>query len=274
MRLGMIPAEPWLSRYPLNISTDGLRVLSSNGSLWYEGRASLRVDVPRVRADTLWRRHLGGRHLHFVKADVDMSWRAMGLEGLVESRGFSVMVVEVDGSWGGVRAGWNVSEVDQLAWYANQHDFDAYLKVPCRARPGAASLEMGGYRWNWTRRKYQVVPHGHHAAWLWPLSRRGQPFAPSRYHAKRRNGVQDVVLVDARAAELAGLPARTAEDCEPASGAGRERPKGRPEGPRGRTTREADARSAQTNGRRRERSGRSDSEPRDKRRQLKLLPSA
>ena len=53
----------------------------------------------------------------------------MGLEGLFRQRAFSVLVIEVDGSWGGVDHGSAVSRTDQLVWLAWQHRYVAFLKV-------------------------------------------------------------------------------------------------------------------------------------------------
>ena len=76
------------------------------------------------------RRSTGGGST-FEKVDVDETWLAMGVEGLFAARGFAVMTIEVDASWGDVGV-WNVTQTDQLVWLAMRHDYDVYLKVPCR----------------------------------------------------------------------------------------------------------------------------------------------
>ena len=91
-----------------------------------------RYRVPRMRADALMQRELGERRIDFVKVDIDAHWRSMGLQWLIERRRFRVMSIEVDHSWGGsVDGGWNVSAADQLLWYAREHGYDGYIKVPC-----------------------------------------------------------------------------------------------------------------------------------------------
>ena len=84
-----------------------------------------------VRLDTLWREALGERHIDFIKVDVDMSWAHMGMEGLLQARGFSVMTIEVDATWGGISAEWGVTAADQLAWLAARHGYRTLLKVAC-----------------------------------------------------------------------------------------------------------------------------------------------
>ena len=59
---------------------------------------------------------------------MDTSWRQLGLEGLLSERSFSILVIEVDSSWGG-RLYWGVSQADQLAWLAGRSGYDTYLKV-------------------------------------------------------------------------------------------------------------------------------------------------
>ena len=64
-----------------------------------------------------------------------MSWRRMGLEGLIERQGFTVMSVEVDRAWGSVDRRWNVTEADLFAWFARERGYDVFFKVPCNAGP-------------------------------------------------------------------------------------------------------------------------------------------
>ena len=111
------------------------------------------------------------------------------------------------------RPPWNVSRVDQLAWLARANGYDSYLKVPCVAREGAGSVELGSWSWDYRRRKYVKVRRGTHAAYLHPLGSVAGGVRITNYHAHRKNGVQDMLLVDAADASLGGLAARLASDC-------------------------------------------------------------
>ena len=42
--------------------------------------------LPALRTDSLWAQELGGRHIDFLKIDIDVSWKAMGMERLLEQR--------------------------------------------------------------------------------------------------------------------------------------------------------------------------------------------
>ena len=56
--------------------------------------------VRTQRADSLIRRWLPpGVRIDVLKIDVDMAWRRFGLEGLIVSRAFRVMVIEIDSNW-------------------------------------------------------------------------------------------------------------------------------------------------------------------------------
>lgn len=147
-----------------------------------------------------------------IKIDVDTSWRQLGVEQLFEKRVFRVMVIEVDGSWGGVDSTWNVSQVDQLAWFARVHGYDSYLKIPCKAREGAGSVELGSWQWDYKRRKYYKSRKGTHAAYLFQLGSRNG-IRLTNYHAHRPNGVQDMLLMDSSDPSLRELPALLEKDC-------------------------------------------------------------
>jgi hypothetical protein len=141
-----------------------------------------------------------------------------GFEEVLAAKAFAVMTIEVDGTWGGVLRGWNLTAVDQLAWLARRHGYHTYLKVPCLARLGAGSLEAGRWVADRRRGRWRVgkATEGTHAAWLSPLALVGAPYAPSGYHAASQTGravVQDLLLLDAAAPELRELPNRTARDC-------------------------------------------------------------
>jgi hypothetical protein len=81
-----------------------------------------------MRADSLWKRRLGGRRIDFLKIDVDANWRHIGLGALVTGRAFAVLVIEIDTSWGAARL-WGVTEADRLAWLASRYGYHSYLKA-------------------------------------------------------------------------------------------------------------------------------------------------
>ena len=131
--------------------------------------------VPSMRTDTFWSTHLHERHIDFLKIDMDMTWRQMGLEGLIERQGFTVMSIEVDHAWRGVDQRWNVTEADRFAWFAREHGYDVFFKVPCHAGPA-----IGQSAW------YFLVAN---ATW----------FAPTGFFAGNKDGggqpIQDMMLV-------------------------------------------------------------------------------
>ena len=262
MRLGILPAASWLP--PSSYTDEDFRWLVNRSAVLAgtTRRSRRRISyfthrpfrVRTVRLETLWRSLASlGDHadtiaprlarsltaesaaasirppprIDFLKVDIDTSWtRLGGLEELLKARGFTVMTIEVDGSWGGIDARAvdgrleRLSAVDGLAHLARLHGFDTYLKVPCKARAGSGSLEQGKWAWNWKRRKYAPAPStsGEYSAWLFPLASGRSPFMPSGYVSRGSNGVQDLLLLDARAPELADLPALVAADClEPPS---------------------------------------------------------
>lgn len=141
-----------------------------------------------------------------------------GLETLLRRKSIGVMSIEIDGSWGGVlgaQGAWGVTALDQLTWLARSYGYASYLKVPCAAKRGRGSLESGSWRWDWSTRKYRVAEstHGKHAAWLHVLASPDATWAPSRYHAKRPNGVQDALIVDWDEERLRELVGRCRRDC-------------------------------------------------------------
>ena len=99
MRLGLEPPDARLtaSMFPANLT----RRIRAEGAIVFaekprrahnravmtapqspEGasaRMSVQMLVPTIRADTLWRRVLGSRHIDFLKIDVDADWRQIGL---------------------------------------------------------------------------------------------------------------------------------------------------------------------------------------------------
>lgn len=112
----------------------------------------------------------------------------MGLEGLLRERAFSVLVIEVDGSWGGVLPEWAISATDQLVWFCWRHRYRTFLKVPCPARrfvPDAMEDDTS-------------------AAYV-PLLRSQRAFVPTNFHASHARGgpqIQDLVIVDDAQPEL------------------------------------------------------------------------
>ena len=168
--------------------------------------------VHQMRLDTLWAEQLGGRHIDFLKVDVDQSWRRLGFERLITQRAVSVMTLEIDESWGSKQRPrpWGVSDVDQLVWFASQHSYASFLKVPCRARTGRDG-RFGDPAW---------------AAWYWPLGN-SSSFVPSvatsaqlqrkSPHLRRRRvktEIQDMLVVDERSPGLVdGLRRLARSDC-------------------------------------------------------------
>jgi hypothetical protein len=179
----------------------------------FRNTSTLRYTVRAHRADTLWHRHLGGRRIDFLKVDVDRSWLDIGLDGLIVARGFTVMVIEVDNSWGvsvvpaHLQPRWNLSAVDQLAWIARKHGYDTFLKVPCRAQPAHHTAARG-----LPRDKDQGW-----SSWMYPLATPRSAFVPSGASTPTMratggakadvfHGIQDLLLVDSSDRSLSSLP--------------------------------------------------------------------
>eukprot|EP00900_Chrysochromulina_parva_P005645 jgi/Chrpa1/15081/Chrysochromulina_OHIO_Genome00019851-RA len=108
----------------------------------YTGKEWAPYRVRTLRVDTIWREHLHGARLDFVKIDVDTSWKDIGLEGMFTNRAFSMLVIELDASWGG-RLYWGVGHADQLAWLAARHGYDTYLKPREKTVWGFHLLQTG-----------------------------------------------------------------------------------------------------------------------------------
>lgn len=133
MRLGLLPSEGWLAAYPSSYPTETIRQLA-------DPNASLPAyRVPSITLQSLFKAPpLTGRRLDVLKVDIDANWKNLGgLEVLLEEQQLGVAVMEVDGSWGGMKmlpgpGRWNVSSLDQLAWLARSHGYNSYLKVPCK----------------------------------------------------------------------------------------------------------------------------------------------
>jgi len=173
-----------------------------------KGRAPpMPYPIATARLDTIWREAAAGRHIDFLKIDVDMPWHQMGLEGLLSARAFSVMLIEVDGYWGGVKQDFGVTAVDELLWLADRSDYEPYIKVPCVAKahvvsPAWETLSRG------VAVRYKRMLRRH---------RRRPGFVPTLYSAEGRGAkvnIQDLVLVDRRRPELKQLEALGDADCE------------------------------------------------------------
>ena len=140
MRLGETAPDQRLeqqSRFPPHTTRAILETWGKAGNLTGTPQSAWGslYPMPSMRTDTFWSTHLHERHIDFLKIDVDMSWRRMGLEGLIERQGFTVMSVEVDRAWGSVDRRWNVTEADLFAWFARERGYDVFFKVPCNAGP-------------------------------------------------------------------------------------------------------------------------------------------
>ena len=148
--------------------------------------------VPSRRADSVWRHHLQSRHIDMVKIDVDLPWRAVGVEGLLAHRAFSIMIIEVDGSWGGLLPDWNVSKADQFVWLARQHGFDCFLKVPCTTSDGGVS------------------------AWYFNVANQSH-YMPRAISFESADVVQDLLVADSKRVDLRALESLGTASCDPHS---------------------------------------------------------
>jgi len=159
--------------------------------------------VMTTRTDTLWRQLAAGRRIDFMKVDVDKGWGDMGMERLFAARGFGVMAIEVDGYWGGVIQDFGVTQVDQLAWLADRHGYEPYIKVPCLAQPHVVSPAWDELSARVTAR-YQRL-----------LRKKRTGFVPTLYSAKGRteHNIQDLLIVDRHDPSLQGLAAMGEADC-------------------------------------------------------------
>ena len=173
-------------------------VLAGNKSLLPGGR--LRYRVPTVRMDTLWRRELGGRTIDFLKIDLDMPvWQVGGIAELLALHAVRVMVIEVDSTWEQsvwcgtcmrrerlenlerLKPRWNLSQADELSWYARSHGYETLLKVPCRARNTRLTQQADALT----------------SAWYYPLAGPDRPFVPSAVSPATMGGhPQDLLLLD------------------------------------------------------------------------------
>lgn len=161
--------------------------------------------IVTARLDTIWREAAAGRHIDFLKIDVDKPWHEMGLEGLLSARAFSVMLIEVDGYWGGVKQDFGVTPVDELLWLADRSGYEPYIKVPCVAKSHVVSPA------------WDTLSRGVGARYKRMLRRRRPGFVPTLYSAEGRGAkvsIQDLLLVDRSRPELKQLEALGDADCE------------------------------------------------------------
>jgi hypothetical protein len=142
---------------------------------------------------------------------VDTSWKDIGLEGMFTNRAFSMLVIELDASWGG-RLYWGVGHADQLAWLAARHGYDTYLKVPCRRRGElgrklhrrhGASIDVDAY--HFLQPDLSTWYHRLHA-------NSERPFIPSGVTQASLGSVQDLLILDA-SLSWDRLLAAAQEDC-------------------------------------------------------------
>ena len=103
---------------------------------------------------------------------------------------------------------WNVSSLDQLAWFARRHGYATLLKLPCRSRLGAdAAHNSMDPRW---------------AAYYHPLASTSSPFVPTGYAVAPSEwlNIHDVMLVDEAATVPTGAPPTTTRTRTHAEGKG------------------------------------------------------
>ena len=117
MRLGILEPDVRVTGYPSAFAAN------TSFLLWNKTQPSPTYMVNTIRTDTFWKQHLDQRRIDFLKIDIDRHWSSMGLDALIEKRGFKMMTVEVDGSWGKMIDRWNVSAVDQFVWFARSHGY-------------------------------------------------------------------------------------------------------------------------------------------------------
>ena len=168
----------------------------------------LHYEVRQMRTDAFWERYLHRRKVDFLKVDMDRHWNSMGLDRLLEQKGFTLMSIEVDKAWGHVLPGWNLTAVDQLVWLARHHGYNSYLKVPCKHAPARSE-------WGWANDM-----ESEWSAWYFPLSNTSF-FQPTAFHSRpelKMQGIHDLVLLDADERQLAAfLERRGRAECPVAS---------------------------------------------------------
>jgi hypothetical protein len=192
-----------ITRQRLHASPSTLPLPPSKYPAFWQGisqgklaRQGVRYEVHTQRADTLWRRELNSRHIDFLKIDIDLSWAATGLEGIIEKRAFSVMIIEIDEESSRWRSRWsrkamvragmgNVSQVDQLLWLGWRHGYRGFLKVPCCAKP---EIQIDA-----------TLVNPRDAASYFPLTDPAALFQPSGIdlHVSLGSRIQDLMLIDA-----------------------------------------------------------------------------
>jgi hypothetical protein len=155
-----------------------LRLPPPNHPLDANGSYYLRT----MRLDSLWMSPpINRKTIDFLKVDIDLSWKDLGIEQLLRERGARVIVLEIDAAWQYHRE-WGVSDMDQLCFLAESHGYTPLLKVPCRARRRFGKLD---------------VIERSEGTWYHPLT---DPitgrYVPRLYHTSHSWGIQDMMLVD------------------------------------------------------------------------------
>ena len=123
-RMGIVPKRKRMPpmRHPQSIYD---MVASYIGKKKQVPNFNYNVDVKRF--DYFWNNTLKKRHIDFLKIDVDMPPKMMGLKNLIKHRGFSVMSIEIDGSW-------NSKDVSNFVTHLKHRRYKVFLKVPCLTR--------------------------------------------------------------------------------------------------------------------------------------------
>ena len=120
-----LPTSP----YPFNTLTEGLK----DGEL---PAGPQRYRVPSLPLDELWqsakRSPLRGRHIDFLKIDVDSGWHRLRsqMAPLIQARAFSVLVMEIDES---DQPAWRTAE--ELGCLLHPRGYELFLKLPCAGHP-------------------------------------------------------------------------------------------------------------------------------------------
>ncbi len=162
---------------------------------------------PSKRIDEIWREDAGGRHVDFLKMDVDSALSELEPEllPLLRARAFSVLVMEIDKCIG-ERAWRAVERLNCLFW---RHGYALFLKVPCAGAPRRDGIPL------WSQRASYMPISGRYHARL-PTGWGQNPRAPCSMGGRTRwtdCGTQDVLALDLHQPELAKLVTLGNSDC-------------------------------------------------------------
>jgi len=168
-----------------------------------------RYEVPSRGIDTIWHEDAGGRHVDFLKLDVDSALSELepGLLTLLAARAVSIVAMEIDKSIG-ERAARALERMSCLFW---RHGYALFLKVPCA---GLGSREKNKVPL-WSQRASYMPLSGRYHARL-PSGWGQNPQATCEMGGRTRwtdCGTQDLLAIDLRRPELAGLVALGNHDC-------------------------------------------------------------